>query len=171
MSEKKVTTNVKLEGATMIFKNFSGKKTEYNDEGNRNFGVLIDDDLAEALTIDGWNVKHRPPRPDDPEKHEQAWLPVKVKFGMYPPTIVLITSKGKIKLDEETVGQLDWSRIKYAYMIIRPYNYPARNGRPSGVSAYLKSLYVTVIEDDFALKYADIPDLDEPYDPYEIGAN
>ena len=46
-------------------------------------------------------------------------------------------------------------------MIISPYNYPARNGKPAGVSAYLKSLVVKVIEDDLELKYADIPDLDE----------
>ena len=167
MNEKRVTSTIKLEGARMIFKNFSGKKTEYNEEGNRNFGVLIDDELAVDLKEVGWNVKYRPPFPDDPEKHEQAWLPVKVKFGKFPPTIVLITSKGKIRLDEDTVGQIDWSRIKSADMIIRPYNYPPRSGRPGGVSAYLKSLYVTVIEDDFALKYADIPDLYEPYDPYE----
>lgn len=160
MSERKVTSNIKLEGARMIFKNFQGKKTDYNEEGNRNFGVLIDDDLAESLAADGWNVKRRPPREDDPDQHEQAWLPVKVRFGQIPPIVVLITSRGKMPLDEETIGQLDWSVIKNADMIIRPYNYPAMRGRPAGVSAYLKSLYVTVVEDDLAMKYADIPDMD-----------
>lgn len=159
MSENKVTSNIKLEGARMIFKNFQGKKTDFNEEGNRNFGVLLDDDLAEALRNDGWNVKYRPAREDDPEQHKQAWLSVRVKFGKIPPVVVLITSKGKIKLDEETIGQLDWSIIKNADMIIRPYNYPAMRGRPAGVSAYLKSLYVTVVEDDLAVKYADIPDI------------
>lgn len=157
MNERKVTSNIKLEGAKMIFKNFQGKKTDYNDEGNRNFGVLIDDDLAEELKADGWNIKYRPPRTDDPDQHEQAWLPVKVKFGKIPPVIVLITSCGKIRLDEETVGQIDWSNIANADMIIRPYNYPATNRRPAGIAAYLKSLYVTVDEDDLAIKYADVP--------------
>lgn len=160
MAEKRITNNIKLEGARMIFKNFQGKKTDYNEEGNRNFGVLIDDDLAEDLINDGWNVKYRPPREDDPEQHRQAWLPVKVKFGKIPPIVFIINSRGKIKLDEETIGQLDWSIIKNADMIIRPYNYPAMRGREAGVSAYLKSLYVTVVEDDLAVKYADIPDME-----------
>lgn len=159
MSEKRVTSNIKLEGARMIFKNFQGKKTDYNEEGNRNFGVLLDDALAEELKQDGWNVKYRPARDDDPDRHEQAWLPVKVKFGQIPPIVILITSRGKMRLDEETIGQLDWSIFSKVDMIIRPYNYPAMRGRPAGVSAYLKALYVTVVEDDLAQKYANIPDM------------
>lgn len=165
MSEKRITSNIKIEGARMIFKNFRGLKTDFNDEGNRNFGVLIDDEMAEDLKADGWNVKYRPPRDDDPEQHMQAWLPVKVKYGKIPPTVVLITSRGKMRLDEETVGQLDWTQIRNADMIIRPFNYPATPKRQAGVSAYLKALYVTVIEDDLAIKYADIPDV--TVDPIE----
>ena len=167
MYENKVTNNIKIENAIMISKNFRGVRKEYNEEGNRNFGVLIDEKLAETLKEDGWNVKWLSPRPDDPEQRSQAWLPVKVKFGKIPPIIILITSDGKIKLDEETVGQLDWTRIKNADMIIRPYNYPARSGRPAGVSAYLKCLYVTVAEDDLAMKYADIPFVESSSDEYE----
>lgn len=175
-SEKKYISDIKIEGGHLIFKNFQGKGNDYNKEGDRNFGVLLDDDLAERLKDDGWNVKYRPPRQDD--DHEQAWLPVKVKYGNYPPIVVLINSNGKIRLDEDTVGQLDWTQIKTADMIIRPYNYPAmvdKKGnviRPSGIAAYLKSLYIVVNEDDLAMKYKDIPDLiagdedDEPV-PFE----
>jgi hypothetical protein len=72
-------------------------------------------------------------------------------------------------LTEETIDQLDWSIIESCDLVIRPYNYPAIAGRPAGVSAYLKAMYVTVVEDDFAKKYADIPDLDAPVyaDEYE----
>ena len=50
MSEqKKITSNINITGARLIFKNFQGKKTDFNDEGNRNFGVLLDDKLAEKL--------------------------------------------------------------------------------------------------------------------------
>lgn len=159
MSEKKVTSNIKLEGARLISRNFQGKQTTFNAEGNRNFGVLIDDELADDLLADGWNVKYLTPRSGDPADHKQAWLPVKVKFGKIPPVVVLINSMGKIKLDESTIGQLDWSVIKNADLIIRPYNYPAMKGRSAGVSAYLKSLYVTVSEDDLAMKYANIPEI------------
>lgn len=157
-TERSRISNIKLEGAKLISRNFQGRKREFNEEGNRNFGVLIDDDLAMDLKRDGWNIKFFPPRPDDPEQHSQAWLPVKVKFGKIPPIAVLIARGTKIRLDEETIGQLDWTNIRTADLIIRPYEYPAMSGRPSGISAYLKSIYVTVSEDDdFAEKYADIP--------------
>ncbi len=160
MKEQRVTSNIKIEGAKLIFKNFKGKKSDYNDEGNRNFGVLLDDDLAEQLELDGWNVKHLRPRPDDPDQYAQPWLSVHVKFNPYPPVVVLINSRGKKRLDEETIDQLDWSIISHCDVLIRPYNYPARGGRPAGVAAYLKAIYVTISEDEFAMKYADIPDLD-----------
>lgn len=163
MSEK-VTRNISIEGARLIFKNFQGKKTDYNDEGNRNFGVLLDDELAEELKREGWRVKYLRPRPDDPDQYEQPWLSVKIKFNPFPPIVTLINSRGKKKLDEETIDQLDWSIIRNCDLIIRPYNYPSVKGRPAGVSAYLKAIYVTIAEDEFERKYSDIPDLEGDYD-------
>lgn len=157
---RRVTSNIKIEDARLIFRNFQGKGTQYNAEGNRNFGVLLEDELAEAAAADGWNVKYLKPRADDPEQYSQPWLPVKVRYGDYPPIAVLITSRGKTKLNEDTIGQLDWTIVKNCDLIIRPYNYPAMQGRPAGVSAYLKSIYVTAAEDELAEKYADIPDAD-----------
>lgn len=159
--QRKITNNIHIEGAKIVKKNFAGKKTVFNEGGNRNFCVLLDDDLAEQLMQDGWNVKHFRPRPDDPEQYEQPFLNVKVKFNPYPPICQLINSRGKIRLTEDTIDQLDWSRIKDCDVVICPYNYPALKGRPAGVAAYLKAMYVTIEEDEFAAKYADIPDLDD----------
>ena len=159
MSERRVTNNITIEGAKLIFRNFSGKITDFNRSGQRNFCVVLDDELAEKLEADGWSVKYRKPREDDPEQYRTPFLPVKVQFGMYPPKVVLITSRGKKELNEESVGQLDWARIINADVQIRPYNYPAMQGRPEGVSAYLKQLYVTIQEDPLESKYADIPDI------------
>ena len=173
MSEtRKITNNITIEGAKLIFRNFSGKVTDYNRNGQKNFCVLLDDELASQLENDEWTVKYRKPREDDPDQYRQPYLPVKVQFGMYPPTVVMITSRGKKRLDENTIGQLDWSRIVNADVQIRPYNFPAIQGRPAGVSAYLKSLYVTIVEDPLETKYADIPDLDVPGQielPFEDG--
>lgn len=161
MNEGRVTQNISIENATLIFRNFSGKGSQYNKEGNCNFGVILDDDLAKELMADDWNVKFLKPREDDPDQYAQPWLPVKVKWNPYPPQIYLITGRGKRRLDEKTSGQLDWSRILSADLVIRPYNYPAMPGRPSGVSAYLSSLYVTLDQGRFYEKYANVPDLDE----------
>jgi hypothetical protein len=154
-----VSNNINLENATLIFKNFSGRVSEYNKDGSRSFGVLIDNDLAGRLENDGWRVKYLRPREDDPDDHRQAWLPVKVKFNNYPPSITLINSRGKKRLDEGTVEQLDWSRFKKCDLVIRPYNYPEIAGRPAGVAAYLKAMYVTLDEDEFEMRYNDIPDI------------
>lgn len=160
MSEKRVTSNIELEGARLIFKNFQGKGTQYNAEGNRNFGVLLDDDLAEQLERDGWKVRYLNPKEDDPDQYRQPWLSVKVKFDPYPPIAVLITSRGKKKLTEETIDQLDWSRIRNCDLIIRPYNYPELANRPAGVAAYLKAIYVTIEENRFEEKYGYLDELD-----------
>src|SRR5689334_12528225 len=98
--------NITIEGARLIWKNFSGAKGRYNAEGDRNFSLVLDPDLADILEQDGWNVKRKPPREegDDPLIH----LPVVVGFGKgRPPLIYLVNSKGRRKLDEETVMLLD----------------------------------------------------------------
>lgn len=174
MSERKVKGTFTVEGARMIYRNFSGKKTEFNDEGNRNFGLLISDEDAEKLLADGWNVKYKKPKEDDPDQYRQPWLPVKVKFGEYPPSVYIIQPNDgnprKIRLAEENIGQLDWSYIESCDVQVRPYNYPARPGRPAGVTAYLKSLYVFIKPDPFEQKYGSIPEFEE-YEEHEEREN
>ena len=43
-----------LENVRILFRNFSGKETKYNREGNRNFCVILDDQvLVEQLQDEG----------------------------------------------------------------------------------------------------------------------
>lgn len=147
-----------VEGGQLIYRNFKGMASDYNKDGNRNFALLLNEEIAEALENEGWYVKRQKPKEDDPDQYQQPYISVKVKFSNYPPTIIMVSKDGKTKLTEELVGDLDRSVIVNADMVIRPYHYPARNGRPEGVSAYLKSAYITVQNDDeFADKYADLP--------------
>ncbi len=163
-------SNFKVEGATLIFRNFSGEATNYNRKGDQNFSVLLSEDDAQMLLKDGWNVKRLKPREDDPEHYEQPYLQVKVNYeGKYPPIVVLITSSGKLRLTEDTVNQLDWTRIANADLIITPYYYNSPT-YGEGLSAYLKTLYVTVQEDELDKKYADIPYINnsEPVIPFDL---
>ena len=156
----KVKDKITIEGARIIFRNFSGEEGQFNPKGNRNFCVLIDPDLAEKLIEDGWKVKYLKPRED--EEGPQAYLQVKVNFGKgKPPICVLVTSKNKKKLTEDEVSMLDWVEIKNVDLIINPYNYELRDGT-RGVKAYLKSIYVTIVEDELELKYRDVPDANVP---------
>lgn len=150
-----VSNDLVLGGAKLIYKNFSGKQGKYNPAGNRNFCVIIPDpDLVNKLIEDGWNVKALPPR--DPEDAPVHYIKVNVKYGDYPPKIVLITSRGKTKLNEDEINVLDWAEIENADIIIRAY--PWNTNGKTGISGYLKNLYVKIHEDPFELKYADIPD-------------
>lgn len=153
-----VKNNITIEDARLIFRNFAGEESKFNAKGKRNFCVVLDPELAKDLEDDGWNVKWPPAREDGEER--DPYIQVKVSFGQFPPKVVLISSQGKLKLDEDTIGTLDYAAIEVADVIIRPYNYEV-NGK-KGVSAYLKSLYVTIQEDELDRKYSDIPDVSNP---------
>jgi hypothetical protein len=73
----------------------------------------------------------------------------------YPPKITLITGTGRQFLDEDTVNILDWAEFEAVDLIVRPYNWEL-NGK-KGVKAYLKTMYVTIVEDELAKKYRDVP--------------
>lgn len=157
MADKPDNT-VKMEGVRIIFRNFSGTEGAYNREGDRNFAVVLDDSVANAMAEDGWNVKWTKPREDAEEGEEQvAYLSVALNYGKgRPPRVVQITSRGRTNLSEEGVSLLDVVDITNVDLIVRPYNWEV-NGK-TGVKAYLQSLYITIEEDDLEKKYAEIPE-------------
>ena len=146
---------VLMEGVRIIFRNFEGKEGQYNRAGDRNFAVLLDDDVANAMAEDGWNVKWLKPREDEEDEAPQAYLQVSVNFDKgRPPRVVMITSRGRTNLDESTVEMLDWADITNVDLIIRPYEWSV-NGK-TGIKAYLQSIYVTIEEDELERKYAEL---------------
>lgn len=149
-----MASNITIEGARLVFRNFSGAEGKYNRAGDRNFTVFLDTDDAEQMAKDGWNVKHLQPRDDQDEP--QAILSVAVSYKGRPPKIMMVTSKGKTPVGEDMVDILDWAEIKTADLIINPYEWEV-NGK-TGIKAYLKSLYIVLEEDELDRKYIDVPD-------------
>lgn len=144
--------NIKIENAKIIFRNFSGHPGPYNRKGHRSFNVIIDDaKYAEMLHADGWNIKPLPPKDDNDEKKYR--LEVAVAFANVPPKIILVSNKKKTPLNEETVGALDYADIENVDLVISPYPWEI-NGK-TGIKAFVKTMYVTIKQDEFADKYGD----------------
>jgi hypothetical protein len=151
---------VTFEDVRILFRNFSGKAGRFNAEGDRNFCIALDDETAAGMMADGYNVRFLQPRIEGEEP--QPILEVKVKYRKRdgtrtnPPRVVLITSRGKTNLDEDMVSVIDYAQIVYVDLIINPRRYSI--GGREGISAYLRSIYVTIEEDALEMKYIDTPD-------------
>ena len=146
-----VRNNITIEGARIIFRDFSGEKNRYNND--KTFTLALEEELADRLYDDGWPVRWLEPRNDDDGR--TPILTVKLMFGKYPPQVVMITGGKKKVLGENEVHILDWANFENVDVKITPYNYDF-NGK-KGVKAYLKSLWVTIAEDEFERKYQSIP--------------
>lgn len=165
---KRMMDNLVIENATIILRNFSGKEGRYNRAGDRNFGIVLTDELARQMEADGWAIKWLKPKLDiDPEATPTPWLKVKVNYPdptrtrSRPPQVTIVTSRNKTDLDESDVKVVDWAEITNVDVEVRPYQWTMHEGTPdetSGVSAYLQSIYITIAEDKLRNKYANVPD-------------
>ena len=130
---------LQIDEARIIYRNFSGEGSKYNREGDRNFAVVIpNQEMADELLEEGWNVKIKPPRDEDDSPF--MYLPVKVKFNDRGPNVYLKTGNRVNRLNEETIDCLDNIDIMSVDVDIRPYDWDV-NGK-SGRTAYLQAINV-----------------------------
>jgi len=145
---------VHLESVRIGFKNFEGREGPYNKSGERSFAVFLPRDIADDLAAQGWNVKF--PREnenavDPDEDARDPYLQVSVGFDFYPANVFIISNGQPTRLTEDEVGMLDWAELENVDLVLRPYEWSVN--RNSGIKAYLKSGYFTIVTDPFAAKY------------------
>ena len=168
--------NVTIEDAQLMFRNFAGEEGPYNAAGDRSFSIRLTPEDAQMLLKDGWNVKTRPPREEgDDEMH---YIKVAVSYKNRPPTVVIVTQRwnrqtqafepARTTLPEDFVELVDSLDIAKADLVLNPYRWNVRG--ETGIKAYLKSIYITVQQDDLELKYAQIPEVDQRGNLMEIGS-
>lgn len=141
---------LEIENATIRFRNFSGRGTDFNPEGRRNFAVFLDDETAEVLLKDGWNIKYKKAREEgDPDI---PYLPVAVRYdNERPPQIYRITGNNMTLETEETVGDLDYAEIENVDLVIKPSVWNVRD--KVGIKAYLSKAWITIVQSKFDIKY------------------
>lgn len=150
---------ITIEHAKLMFRNFSGKQTQYNPAGRRNFCVVIPNDMVKIMSDAGWNLKMAKSRDDQDEP--VYYIPVAVRYDNFPPKVFMITSesdkKVKTPLTEETIANLDYAELENVDLTIVPSFWDVGGRR--GLKAYLRSMYATVYYDDLDSKYANYESL------------
>lgn len=143
--------------------NFSGRKTEFKEEGQRWMVLVLPEAIARDMLAKGWNVREQEPR----EEGDDPWwsFEVKISYGIIPPSIYFIKEhpelgvrKMKIEAqDENQIGDIRRDVTDQIDVIVRPSRWE-KNGR-TGVSAYVEEMFVKLRDSQIAMKYADIPDM------------
>lgn len=144
---------INFENADIGFRNFEGREGLYNKKGEMSFAIFLDDQRAQELSAEGWNVKFPKVRDnfDGEEDNRRAYMQVSVGFDYYPPKMVMIAGETPTLLAQEEVGMLDWAEFEKIDLVVRPYEWSVNGNR--GIKAYLKSGYFTLVTDQFASKY------------------
>ena len=148
---------LQIDDARIIYRNFAGAASKFNREGDRNFSIVIpDQEMADALVNEGWNVKIKAPREDGDVPF--MTLPVKVKFNDRGPNVYLQTGNRMNRLDEDSIACLDQIDIVSVDLDVRPYDWVLDEGTKDekrGRSAYLQSIKVVQDVDRFASRFAE----------------
>ena len=137
-NDGKILVKFEARHAVLIYKNFNGDETDYNEKGKRNFYLVITKEVADLLDANGINVKVKEPEDGDP-----IYL-VKVNVNMESesaPTVKLYIKKpdGRVKppeLDADSIGILDKATIETWAVELNVY----RNAKRGTVSFYLNNL-------------------------------
>lgn len=148
---------LRLENVRLLFRNFAGiARPPFNTEGDRNFNVIIEPELAKKLIEEKWRIKQLTPREEGEEG--DYILKVNVNYGKgRPPRCVLVSSRGRQELGADEVGVLDFLAYEKVDLFVNGWWSDMAGG---GYGGYLKYIFFTIEEDELERQYASIPEAD-----------
>lgn len=148
-----VAQQITLENVRIIYPNFSGRENDYNNDGSREFSVVVDPEIGAELASQGFNVKF--PTEDKPNRPVslqitlskgpvlQPWIKVVLVNEDNNGTLIDLEDRNQLSILDEIVAG---ARVN---VILNPYNWSVA-GR-SGIRAYVQKLYIYTYDIDPAL--------------------
>lgn len=169
-NEKDWAPNIIIKGARILYPNFSGRETQFNRKGDRNFVLAIEDDeTAQELLDEGWNIKPAKDAEKNPiEGQWRLFVVVSYKFDKFAPIVHMLEDEELYPLHSYSIGRLDNMHIENIDLEIthsKPYEV---NGK-TYIKAYLKEMVATVksssiMQDYKQYKVRELPEEDDEDD-------
>ena len=156
---------VTFKDVELRWKNFSGKSDDFNPQGKRFFHIVLNEEMANELRnvelttksgkiVHGANVKTHIPKTGEGD----PMYTLKILIGdFFPEEVIRVTPESRMKLNEDTIGNLDREYIEKAKVMVTlsPYERPGN----TGITAYCRKLAVWIKEDNFDEDFKDIPEV------------
>lgn len=137
------------------FSHFDGREDTFNSEGEHNFMIIVPEDEALEMQKEGWNIKVMEGREEgDPPEY---LLKVKISYRFEAPMVYIIKGTRRFRADQSDLIDIKRSTCEQIDVIVSPR--PWVQGRESGVSAYVKEMYVKISESRFAAKYEEYEEI------------
>ena len=138
---------------------FNGAADTFNDEGDHNFVIVLPEEWALQLMEipDGWSIKQHPPREEgDPPEYT---LKVKISYKYEQPAIYIIKGNRRFRAEQSDLADIKRSTCERIDVIVTPSRWVSPRGE-TGVTGYVREMYVKIRESRFAEMYSDYEDAD-----------
>lgn len=142
------------------FSHIDGRADRFNEEGQHDIVIILPEASALELEDIGWGIKKYEGREEGDEP--EYTLKANISYKIEPPRIYLlkVTKSGKkrrIPLEQKDLKQIRRSTTAQVDLILNP-SFWVQPGR-SGVSAYVKEMYVHVKESTLSMEYEDYEEI------------
>lgn len=143
-----------LSNRSIIYRNFAGRKEQYNPNGQRKFTVVINPDDAQMLASNGWNVKIRPPKNEGDDPFCTLEVKIRLDLDWAKPKIKQFSRTGVVGITEDNIANFDQAEFEKVDIVLRQYVWTNMKGE-TGVSAQLSEMNAKLAQGVLDAKWAE----------------